>query len=251
MASFLFLVIGVVIGFVGGWFLRGLRTADTKPAPTAKRADQPVKKPATTVAEPAIDSASPTERIPAATPPVSAADPAAATQQITADPEPAAATQPIAVADPEPAAATQPITALDPEPAAATQPITVVDEEPAAATQLINPAEPAAATQPITVPDAEPTAAAETPAGLEPVAEPVAVEPAPPAAVRVGADDLTKIAGIGPKIAAALAAAGITTYRELADTDVATLRNAITAARLRLAPSLATWPQQAKLLAER
>jgi predicted flap endonuclease-1-like 5' DNA nuclease len=63
-------------------------------------------------------------------------------------------------------------------------------------------------------------------------------------------DDLTKIPGIGPKMAMALAVAGITTYRQLADTDVAVLRTAITSAGMRVAPTLPTWPERAKALAE-
>jgi predicted flap endonuclease-1-like 5' DNA nuclease len=77
-----------------------------------------------------------------------------------------------------------------------------------------------------------------------------------PVAVAAGAvavtepDDLTKIAGIGPKMAMALAAAGITTFRQLADSDIATIRAAITGAGMRFAPSAATWPERAKLLAD-
>ncbi|MEU4717321.1 helix-hairpin-helix domain-containing protein [Micromonospora purpureochromogenes] len=63
------------------------------------------------------------------------------------------------------------------------------------------------------------------------------------------ADDFRRIQGVGPKMAAALQAAGIRTYRQLAELDEAALRETIRAAGLRAAPSLATWPQQAKLLA--
>ncbi|WP_346533481.1 helix-hairpin-helix domain-containing protein [Micromonospora sp. DPT] len=62
-------------------------------------------------------------------------------------------------------------------------------------------------------------------------------------------DDFRRIQGVGPKMAAALQAAGIRTYRQLAELDEAALRETIRAAGLRGAPSLATWPQQAKLLA--
>ncbi|MEV0724754.1 hypothetical protein AB0I37_18475 [Micromonospora purpureochromogenes] len=62
-------------------------------------------------------------------------------------------------------------------------------------------------------------------------------------------DDFRRIQGVGPKIAAALQAAGVRTYRQLAELDEAALRETIRAAGLRAAPSLATWPQQAKLLA--
>ncbi|MDH6460629.1 putative flap endonuclease-1-like 5' DNA nuclease [Micromonospora sp. A200] len=63
------------------------------------------------------------------------------------------------------------------------------------------------------------------------------------------ADDFRRIQGVGPKMAAALQAAGIRTYRQLAELDEPALRETIRAAGLRAAPSLATWPQQAKLLA--
>jgi hypothetical protein len=63
-------------------------------------------------------------------------------------------------------------------------------------------------------------------------------------------DDLERIEGIGPKMAAALRAAGIHTYAELADADVTTLEQAIEDAGLRFAPSLSTWSRQARLLAD-
>jgi predicted flap endonuclease-1-like 5' DNA nuclease/glycosidase len=62
-------------------------------------------------------------------------------------------------------------------------------------------------------------------------------------------DDLTRIEGIGPKIAAALIAAKITTFSSLAASDNATLKAAILAASIRLAPSLETWAEQALALA--
>ncbi len=63
------------------------------------------------------------------------------------------------------------------------------------------------------------------------------------------ADDFRRIQGIGPKMATALQNAGIRTYRQLADLDEAALRDTIRTAGLRAAPSLATWPQQARVLA--
>ncbi|MFI0793389.1 hypothetical protein ACH4OY_11920 [Micromonospora rubida] len=74
---------------------------------------------------------------------------------------------------------------------------------------------------------------------------------AAPSAATVGAtaDDFRRIQGIGPKMAAALQDAGIRTYRQLADLDEAGLRDTIRAAGLRGASSLATWPQQARVLA--
>ncbi|WP_405103996.1 hypothetical protein [Micromonospora sp. NBC_01412] len=82
-------------------------------------------------------------------------------------------------------------------------------------------------------------------------ASPSAPDATPVAAPSAGAtaDDFRRIQGIGPKMAAALQDAGIRTYRQLADLDEAGLRNTIRAAGLRGAPSLATWPQQARVLA--
>jgi predicted flap endonuclease-1-like 5' DNA nuclease len=67
---------------------------------------------------------------------------------------------------------------------------------------------------------------------------------APPSAP----DDLAVIEGIGPKIAALLQDAGITTFTELAETEPARLESLLRDADLRLAdPS--SWPEQARLAA--
>jgi predicted flap endonuclease-1-like 5' DNA nuclease len=71
-----------------------------------------------------------------------------------------------------------------------------------------------------------------------------------PAASEAAPEDLARIEGIGPKIAAALVAAGIRTFAELAETDEATIRDAISAAGIRFAPSIVTWSEQARLLAD-
>ncbi|MEU1753221.1 hypothetical protein ABZ436_11245 [Micromonospora matsumotoense] len=63
------------------------------------------------------------------------------------------------------------------------------------------------------------------------------------------ADDFRRIQGVGPKMAAALQAAGVHTYQQLAALDESSLRETIRAAGLRATASLATWPQQAKVLA--
>ncbi|WP_435821628.1 helix-hairpin-helix domain-containing protein [Micromonospora musae] len=79
---------------------------------------------------------------------------------------------------------------------------------------------------------------------------PVATPPVRPvAATSVEVDDFRRIQGVGPKMAAALQAAGVRTYRQLADLDEPALRELIRGAGLRAAPGLATWPQQARLLA--
>ena len=61
--------------------------------------------------------------------------------------------------------------------------------------------------------------------------------------------DSRRIQGVGPKMPAAFQHAGIRTSRQLAELDEAALRETIRAAGLRAAASLATWPQQAKVLA--
>jgi len=62
-------------------------------------------------------------------------------------------------------------------------------------------------------------------------------------------DDLTRIEGIGPKIAAALNAAGIASFEQLASASENQLRAALEAKGLRFAPSLSTWHTQAGYLA--
>ncbi|MGQ9889612.1 MAG: DUF4332 domain-containing protein [Aggregatilineales bacterium] len=74
-------------------------------------------------------------------------------------------------------------------------------------------------------------------------------EPAPAPEPEAAADDLTKIEGIGPKMQAALTAAGITTFAQLAQASEDELRAAIEAAGMRLAPSVKTWAEQAAFAA--
>jgi len=62
----------------------------------------------------------------------------------------------------------------------------------------------------------------------------------------IPADDLTRIEGIGPKVAALLEAAGITKFAQLAVTDVSQLKSCLRAARLPFMDPT-TWPQQAAL----
>jgi predicted flap endonuclease-1-like 5' DNA nuclease len=95
--------------------------------------------------------------------------------------------------------------------------------------------------------------AAATPAGLpaeEAVAAPVPAEEATAAAPAMPPqpDDLTIMEGIGPKIASVLAAAGVTTFAQLAAADVDWLREVMLAAGLRLADPT-TWPEQSRLAA--
>jgi predicted flap endonuclease-1-like 5' DNA nuclease len=62
-------------------------------------------------------------------------------------------------------------------------------------------------------------------------------------------DDLTRIEGIGPKVAATLAAAGIKTYRQLARLKVEEIREILRKAGNRIS-NPTTWPEQARLAAD-
>lgn len=89
--------------------------------------------------------------------------------------------------------------------------------------------------------------------GKAPEAHVEAQEPAPVtrAAPTIAAqpDDLTVLEGVGPRIASVLAAAGITTFAELASTSVDRLEEILRAADLRLGDPT-TWPEQAALAAK-
>ena len=76
-------------------------------------------------------------------------------------------------------------------------------------------------------------------AGPEPEPEP---EPEP--------QDLRRIEGIGPKIDAALKAAGYTTYAKVAGASETELREALAAGGIKFAPAAASWADQAQYLAD-
>ncbi|MCS7069891.1 MAG: ATP synthase F1 subunit gamma, partial [Anaerolinea sp.] len=86
-------------------------------------------------------------------------------------------------------------------------------------------------------------------AKAKPRATSAAVAGAAAVAELVAEDDLTVIEGIGPKISAILKAAGIATYADLAAATEERLREILSTAGLRLAPSLPTWPRQAAIAA--
>ncbi|SCG62790.1 Predicted 5' DNA nuclease, flap endonuclease-1-like, helix-3-turn-helix (H3TH) domain [Micromonospora siamensis] len=223
--------------------------AETSPAADAQTADRGADDLGTTESADAIDvEAAPGDaRVPAAAAPsneVTAgqsdtdADPSVLPAQRTdeervgsaADEEKAGAT-----ADEEKAGS-----AADEEKAGAT-----ADEEKAGATADV---ERVGATADEDAPAASTSA---VPAGAVPAPR-TAVHDSDPATAPAAdgpADDFRRIQGVGPKMAAALQSAGIRTYGQLAALDEAALRETIRAAGLRAAPSLATWAQQAKLLA--
>ena len=80
--------------------------------------------------------------------------------------------------------------------------------------------------------------------------EPIYSEPPAPSANQPAEqDDLTKIEGIGPKINRTLQEAGIQTYRQLASSEPAVLKQILLDANIRIGfPD--TWPEQAALAAK-
>lgn len=83
-------------------------------------------------------------------------------------------------------------------------------------------------------------------------AEAAAHEPAPAAAgpaASAEADDLTKIEGIGPRLAGILGEAGIRTFAQLAATAPEEIARIVTAAGFKAPFNPATWPRQAELAA--
>ncbi len=67
-------------------------------------------------------------------------------------------------------------------------------------------------------------------------------------ASQIEPDDLKRIEGIGPKISQVLQQAGLTTYEQLAHTDVDELTRILKEAQVRIAAP-DTWPEQASLAA--
>ena len=62
-------------------------------------------------------------------------------------------------------------------------------------------------------------------------------------------DDLTLLEGIGPKVNSILAAAGITTFSQVAESDVTNLKEILDAAGFKYMDPT-TWPEQARYLAD-
>ncbi|NJN98127.1 MAG: DUF4332 domain-containing protein, partial [Anaerolineales bacterium] len=90
--------------------------------------------------------------------------------------------------------------------------------------------------------EAAATTVAAPPAALAETFVPATAAPGQP-------DDLKVIEGIGPKIAGLLNAAGITTFAQLAETEVSRLDQLLVDANLRRLADPGTWPEQAKLAA--
>ncbi|MGC4846625.1 hypothetical protein ACLQ3F_05265 [Micromonospora sp. DT15] len=139
-------------------------------------------------------------------------------------------------------------TAVDATPAEALGTPGPSDAEPAHAEPVD--AEPAVASteadeSAVAAPPVRPTPAATPPvrSAVDTTTSSVEADPTGPA------DDFRRIQGIGPKMAAALQDAGVRTYDQLGGLDEPALRDLIRTAGLRAAPGLASWPQQARVLA--
>ena len=122
-------------------------------------------------------------------------------------------------------------------------------EPPAAeAPEVEAPAPPTATAWPA-APWEEPPAPAEPEAAQTPAPSPKPeAKPRTRASTAVPPDDLTSIAGIGPRVAAALNAAAIQTFAQLAEADVERLRSVLVAAGWRYMDP-GSWPQQAAVAA--
>ena len=92
--------------------------------------------------------------------------------------------------------------------------------------------------EPVHAPEAD-----KPPAEREPELEPEPVEEA------AEPDDLTRIEGIGPKVAQVLADAGIKTFAQLAEAEIESLREILREAGLQFM-NPTTWPEQAALAAK-
>lgn len=119
------------------------------------------------------------------------------------------------------------------------------EDTPARRNQALIDAPPAAVTPPADVPPP-------TPAGLAGAGEAVAAAaaPAPIAAVIHGEDDLTRIKGLGPKLAQQLHALGVTSFAQIAAWDDAEIdRIDAQLGRFQGRIRRDDWPAQARLLA--
>ncbi|MCS7179104.1 MAG: helix-hairpin-helix domain-containing protein [Anaerolineae bacterium] len=119
---------------------------------------------------------------------------------------------------------------------------------PSSPTPSVEPAQPAAMLAEAVPPS--PAAPAEAvPPSLAPPAEAVAETVAAPTPAEAPADDLTRIEGIGPKVAKVLASIGITTFQALATADYSQVKQALVNAGWPYMDPTG-WMEQAKLAAE-
>jgi F-type H+-transporting ATPase subunit gamma len=81
------------------------------------------------------------------------------------------------------------------------------------------------------------------------VAKQSAAKPKKATPATAAVDDLTKLEGVGKKMSQALINGGFDSFEKIANASETDLRQAIEAAGMKLAPSLGTWAEQAKLAA--
>lgn len=181
---------------------------------------------------------------PAAKPPAPVAEPEPPSAPV--EPSSAAPEPPAPVAEPEPPSAPVEASSATPEP-----PAPVAEPDPPSA-----PVEASSATPEPPAPVAEPeppSAPAEPRKRASKAAAKEAGDKQPARKRAAAGDDLTLIEGIGPKISAALIAAGISTFADLAAAPETRVREILTAAQLRIvgsvSESIPTWAEQAGLAA--
>jgi predicted flap endonuclease-1-like 5' DNA nuclease len=100
------------------------------------------------------------------------------------------------------------------------------------------------------VSDYEVEVPAEAPPAAAPVVAAAAAAAPAEAAPAAAPDDLTQLAGVGPKASEALATAGITTYAALAEANEPQLRHALHESDMVPPANVASWPMQASLAAK-
>ena len=257
-----FILAALLVGLLVGWLLWGRNRAGRRPTASGVADATAPSTVVTAGSESAVDTR------PAAHPKHESDSEHGSRRNAESDQEPDPEPGPDVVVHREVEAAEQPGSHRTPEPVAAREPVAALEPEP----------QPEPGLTPVTA--AESSARTRSPEGTEDAGKRSAVAPAvvaqpavrpdpaggtpataPQQQPRTGpvaaagttsdpVDDLTRIEGVGPKIAAALVASGIRSYRDLAGSDVETLRAALRSKGLRFVPSLPSWPEQARLLAD-
>lgn len=231
--SLLMILTAFLLGLLVGWLLfsrRGKSTPAEQPAAAAAPSTPVVAEvPAPVAAAPVAAEATAEKAKPAKKPSKKAvpAPAAPADDEIEVQQRPVSLVAPIA--KPEPAA--------EPAPVAAAEPVAEPKPEPVAVAVAAD------------EPDDAVEAAVEAAQDKAFKVEASTLTPIENMLVAAG-DNLQRIEGIGPKMEAALTAAGMGTYAAVAAADNAALRKAIEDGGLNFAPALLTWAQQAQLLAD-
>ncbi|GIF99313.1 helix-hairpin-helix domain-containing protein [Catellatospora citrea] len=226
--SLLMILTAFLLGLLVGWLLfsrRGKSTPAEQPA-AAAAPSAPVVAQAAPVATATVADEPKAEKPKAAKKPSKKAVPAPAAP---ADDEIEVQQRPVSLV--APIAKPEPVTETKPEPVA--EPVAVVAEPVAVADE----------------PDDAVEAAVEAAQDKAFKVEASTLTPIENMLVAAG-DNLQRIEGIGPKMEAALTAAGMGTYAAVAAADNDALRNAIEAGGLNFAPALLTWSRQAQLLVD-